>query len=90
VADTAWPIALLCAVFQEWGKEGVLELAAPEGPRKSRSLVLPEAVIEPLVRGLEGRQFNLYGSSHPRLAQVAQESAAMRARLRGATIAALG
>jgi energy-converting hydrogenase A subunit R len=90
VADTAWAIALLCAIFQEWGKEGVMELAAPEGPRKSRSLVLPEAVIEPLVRGLEGCQFNLYGSSHPRLAQVAQESAAMRARLRGATIAALG
>jgi len=90
VADTAWPVALLTAVFQEWGKEGVLELAAPEGPKKSRTLVVPEAVIEPLARGLAGRQFNLYGARHPRLEQVAQESAAMRARLRGAAVAALG
>jgi energy-converting hydrogenase A subunit R len=90
VADTAWPIALLAAVFQEWGKEGVLELAVPESSRKSRSLVLPEAVIEPLARGLAGRQFNLYAANHPKLEQVAQESAAMRARLRGAAIASLG
>jgi len=90
VADTAWPVALLAAVCQEWGKEGVLELAAPEGPKKSRTLVLPEAVIEPLAQGLAGRQFNLYGATHPRLEQVVQESAAMSARLRGAAVAALG
>jgi energy-converting hydrogenase A subunit R len=90
VADTAWPVALLAAVFQEWGQEGVLELAAPEGPKKSRSLVLPEAVIEPLARGLEGHRFNLYGAGNPRLAQVAQESAAMRAWLRGQAVAAWG
>ncbi len=90
VADTAWPVALLASVFQEWGKEGVLELAAPEGPKKSRALVLPEAVIEPLSRGLGERGFNLYRAGHPRMAQIVQESAAMRARLRGPAVAALG
>lgn len=90
VADTAWPIALLAAIFQLWGKEGVLEVAAPEQRDKSRSLVLPEEVIEPIVRGLQGRRFNLYQRNIPNLEAVAQESAAMRSKLRGAAIAALG
>jgi energy-converting hydrogenase A subunit R len=45
VADSAWPIAMLIAIFQLWGKEGVLEVASPETRAKSRCLVLPEAVI---------------------------------------------
>jgi hypothetical protein len=52
--------------------------------------VLPEAVIEPIARGLEGRLFNLYDQSAENLDQVVEESQAMRAKLRGETIAALG
>lgn len=90
VADSAWPIAMLIAIFQLWGKEGVLEVACPETREKSRSLVLPEAVIEPIAMGLEGRVFNLYDQSADNLDKVVEESQAMRARLRGEAIAALG
>lgn len=90
VADTAWPIALLAVVFRDWGKEGVLELATRGRPQHSRSLVLPEAVIEPIARGLQGHRFNLYQSKVPNLDEVTRESTAMRAQLRGAAIAALG
>jgi len=90
VADSVWPIALLASIFQLWGKEGVLEVASPERRGKSRALVLPEAVIEPIARGLEGRLFNLYQADHPRRQEITKESAAMRAQLRGAAIAALG
>src|SRR5665811_2094664 len=48
VADSAWPLAMLMAIFQLWGKEGVLEVACPETRAKSRCLVLPEEVIEPI------------------------------------------
>ena len=90
VADSAWPLAMLAAIFQLWGKEGVLEVACPETRDKSRSLVLPEAVIEPIAMGLEGHVFNLYDQSAENLDQVVEESQAMRAKLRGETIAALG
>ena len=90
VADSAWPIAMLMAIFQLWGKEGVLEVACPETREKSRSLVLPEAVIEPIAMGLEGRVFNLYDQSADNLDKVVEESQAMRAKLRGEAIAALG
>ncbi|HZK14843.1 MAG TPA: hypothetical protein VFC55_09995 [Desulfobaccales bacterium] len=90
VADSAWPLAMLMAIFQLWGKEGVLEVACPETREKSRSLVLPEAVIEPIAMGLEGHIFNLYDQSADNLDKVIEESQAMRAKLRGETIAALG
>ena len=90
VADSAWPIAMLMAIFQLWGKEGVLEVACPETREKSRSLVLPEAVIEPIAMGLEGRVFNLYDQSADNLDKVVEESQTMRAKLRGEAIAALG
>ena len=90
VADSAWPIAMLMAIFQLWGKEGVLEVACPETRDKSRSLVLPEAVIEPIAMGLEGRVFNLYDQSADNLDKVVEESQTMRAKLRGEAIAALG
>ena len=90
VADSAWPLAMLAAIFQLWGKEGVLEVACPETRDKSRCLVLPEAVIEPIAMGLEGHVFNLYDQSADNLDQVVEESQAMRAKLRGETIAALG
>jgi energy-converting hydrogenase A subunit R len=90
VADSAWPLAMLMAIFQLWGKEGVLEVACPETRDKSRCLVLPEAVIEPIAMGLEGRIFNLYDQSAEDLDRVVEESQAMRAKLRGETIAARG
>jgi energy-converting hydrogenase A subunit R len=90
VSDCAWPIALLTAIFRLWGKEGVLEVAAPETRAKSRALVLPEEMIEPIAMGLQGHTFNLYMSNNPLRDKIIQESEAMRARLRGAAIAALG
>ena len=90
VADSAWPIAMLIAIYQLWGKEGVLEVACPETRAKSRCLVLPEAVIEPIAMGLEGRLFNLYDQSAENLDKVVEESEAMRAKLRGEAIATQG
>jgi predicted HAD superfamily phosphohydrolase len=90
VADSAWPVALLACVFRQWGKDGILELAAPESPDKPRTIVLPEAIIEPIARGLHGRGFNLYLSNHPDLKRIIKESAEMRVRLRGAAVAELG
>jgi energy-converting hydrogenase A subunit R len=90
VSDSAWPLAMLASIFQLWGKEGVLEVASPETREKSRALVLPEAVIEPIAMGLEGRLFNLYDQSAENLDQVIEESQAMRAKLRGEAVAAVG
>jgi energy-converting hydrogenase A subunit R len=89
VSDSAWSLALLTAVFQSWGKEGVLEVAAPETRSKSRSLVLPKEVIEPIFSGLDGRLLNIYLSKGIDRAKIAQESLAMRAKLRGEAVAAL-
>ncbi|MBM4275986.1 MAG: hypothetical protein FJ134_16230 [Deltaproteobacteria bacterium] len=89
-AGSAWSVALLACVFRQWGKDGVFELAAPESPDKPRTIVLPEAIIEPIARGLHGRVFNLYLSTNPDLKRIIQESAAMRAQLRGAAVAELG
>jgi energy-converting hydrogenase A subunit R len=91
VADTAWPVALLTAICKLWGKEGVLEVAAPETRQKSRALVLPEQVIEPIARGLSGgKVFNIYLAAAPGREKVIEESAALRARLRGEAVAGLG
>ncbi len=90
VADTAWPVALLAGIFRHWGKEGVVELAQSSRPGASRYLVLPEAMIEPIVMGLQGSTFNLYHPSTSRREDVIQDSTAMRRRLRGEAIAALG
>ncbi len=90
MSDSAWPIGLLTAIFRLWGKEGVLEVASPERRGKSRALVLPEEMIEPIALGLQGRRFNLYQTQGPDLERLAQESGAMRASLRGEAIAALG
>ncbi len=86
-ADTAWPIALLTAICDLWGKEDVLEIASPETRQKSRALVLPEEVIEPIMMGLQGSLFNLYLAKSPNREQIIKESAAMRARLRGQAVA---
>jgi energy-converting hydrogenase A subunit R len=90
VSDSAWSIALLTAVFQSWGKEGVLEVAAPETRDKSRSLVLPEDVIDPIMTGLDGHMLNIYLSKGIDRAKIAKESRAMRAKLRGEAVAAQG
>ncbi|MFI5331349.1 MAG: hypothetical protein ACHQ2F_10015 [Desulfobaccales bacterium] len=90
VTDCAWPIALFTAIFRQWGKEGVVEIAAPETRAKSRALVLPEEMIEPIAIGLQGHTFNLYLSTNPNLEKIVQESEAMGARLRGEAIAATG
>jgi energy-converting hydrogenase A subunit R len=90
VSDSAWSVAMLVAIFRLWGKAGVLEVAAPETRSKSRSLVLPEEMIEPIAMGLQGHTFNLYMSNNPNLEKIIRESEAMAARLRGAAIASVG
>jgi energy-converting hydrogenase A subunit R len=90
VADTAWPVALLAAVFQTWGKEGVVELAQSTRPGASKYLAIPETMIEPIMMGLDGGTFNLYHPSTSRRDHVIADSTAMRRRLRGEAIAALG
>ena len=90
VSDSAWSIGMLVAIFRLWGKEGVLEVASPERRDKSRALVLPEEMIEPIAMGLQGHQFNIYMSTSPNREQMIQESEAMRAKLRGEAIAASG
>lgn len=90
VSDSAWSVALLAAIVQSWGKEGVLEIAAPETRAKSRSLVLPEQVIDPIFSGLDGHLLNIYLAKGPSRNQLIQESLAMRAKLRGQAGAALG
>ncbi len=90
VSDSAWSIGMLVAIFRLWGKDGVLEVASPERRDKSRALVLPEEMIEPIAMGLQGHTFNLYMSNNPNLEKITQESEAMRAKLRGEAIAALG
>jgi hypothetical protein len=67
-----------------------MELATKGTAGASRYLVLPEAVIDILMRGLKGRNFNLYATSNRDPEKIAQESMAMRARLRGAAVASLG
>lgn len=90
VSDSAWSLALLTAIFQSWGKEGVLEVAAPETRNKSRSLVLPEEVIDPIMQGLDGCMLNLYLSKGANRDKIVQESLAMSAKLRGEAVAASG
>lgn len=84
VADTAWPVALLVAVFLEWGKEGVVELAQSTRPGGSKYLAIPEAMIEPIMMGLQGgKTFNLYHPGTSRREEVIRDSEAMRRGLRG-------
>jgi energy-converting hydrogenase A subunit R len=87
VSDTAWSIALMAAIWQSWGKEGILEIAAPETRAKSRSLVLPENQIEPIFSGLDGHLLNVYLSKGVDRAKLAKDSLAMRAQLRGTALA---
>lgn len=90
IADNAWPVALVASVFRLWGKEGVLELATKGAAGASRYLVLPEAVIDTLMRGLQGRNFSLYSTTTRDPEEIAKESMTMRAKLRGSPVAALG
>jgi energy-converting hydrogenase A subunit R len=89
VANNAWPIALLAAIFQRWGKEGVVELSTSSQAGHQKIVALPQAVVEPIVQGLQGRNFSFYPANMPNREKVIEESAAMRARLRGEAIAAM-
>lgn len=90
VADNAWPVALLTAIFQRWGKDGLMELATSSQAGHEKIVALPEAVIEPIIMGLQNRNFSYYPANVPNKEKVVQESAAMRAKLRGEAVAALG
>jgi energy-converting hydrogenase A subunit R len=89
VADTTWPVALLVAVFLQWGKEGVVELAQSTRPGASKYLAIPESMIDSIMMGLqEGKTFNIYHPSTSRREDVIADSTAMHRRLRGEAIAA--
>lgn len=90
VADNAWPVALLMAIFQRWGKDGLMELATSSQAGHQKIVAIPEAVIEPIITGLRNRNFSYYPAPAPNKDRVIQESAAMRLRLRGEAAAALG
>ncbi|MDD2901027.1 MAG: hypothetical protein PHU44_01160 [Syntrophales bacterium] len=89
IADNAWPIALLASIFLLWGKEGVMELADKGSEGASRYLVLPDAVIDTLMRGLKGRNFNLRSALSQDQESTVLESMAMRAKLLGPEMASL-
>ena len=65
-------------------------MAAPETRNKSRNLVLPEEVIDPIMTGLDGYMLNLYLSKASNRDKFVQESLAMRAKLRAEAVAAAG
>ena len=90
VSDSAWSVGLLASIFRRWGKEGIYELITMTQAAQQKILAIPEGEIAPLMTGLEGKIFNIYQADTPKLAQVKQDSAAMRSRLRGAAIASLG
>ena len=90
VANNAWPVALLTAIFQRWGKDGIVELSTSSQAGHQKIVALPEAVVEPIVMGLQGRNFSFYPANMPNREKVIKESAAMQARLRGEAIAASG
>ena len=87
VSDSAWSVALLSSIYRRWGKEGVYELMTMTQAAQQKILAIPAGEIEPLMTGLEGKLFNLYQADTPKLAQVKEESAAMRSRLRQAAMA---
>lgn len=90
IANNAWPVALLTAIFQRWGKDGLLELATSSQAGHEKIVAIPEAVIEPIIRGLQNRNFSYYPAQGPDKEKLIHESAAMRARLQGEAIAAQG
>ncbi len=90
VADSAWPVALLAAIFRRWGKDGLMELAESTKAGHAKIIALPEAILEAIVTGLQGVTFNYYLSAGPKKEQAVRESLAMRAKLRGDAVAALG
>lgn len=90
VADTAWPVALIAAVFMVRGKEGVLDIAEHGRVTDPASWGLPTEWTAAIAAGLQGRDTALYVSNNRISDEIAVESAAMRTRLRGAAIAALG
>jgi energy-converting hydrogenase A subunit R len=83
VSNSAWSIALITAIVQTWGKDGVLELAMPETRDKSRSLVLPEEMINHIFGGLDGSLLNIYLSQSADRERLTRESLELRAQLRG-------
>lgn len=66
VADTAWPIALLSAVFAEWGGLGVWEMVKLNpSPRNISHLMLPAEWTEILTAGLKESKFSFYNTLCP-------------------------
>ncbi len=90
VADTAWPVALVTALFMVHGKAGVLERARRGLPGDSETWGLPAVWTQNITQGLAGRQAAFYGADAGAPEDVIQASGAMRSQLRGAAIAALG
>jgi predicted HAD superfamily phosphohydrolase len=90
IADTAWPVALIAALFITQGKEAVLALAQDGLPADLAVLKLPREWTQTIAQGLKGRQVAFQSAAPSPSEAIIQASAAMRSRLRGAAIAALG
>jgi energy-converting hydrogenase A subunit R len=90
VADNAWPIALLTAICLRWGKDGLVELSTSSQAGHEKIVALPESMVETIMMGLQGRNFSFYPGNVPHREKLIAESAAMRSRLRGQAVAALG
>ncbi len=89
-ADSAWPVALLAAIFSRWGKAGLLELAESTRAGHQKIIALPELILEAIVTGMQGVTFNYYLSGSSKKDRALADSLAMRARLRGEEVATLG
>ncbi|MFP3867258.1 MAG: hypothetical protein ACLFUU_03735 [Desulfobacteraceae bacterium] len=89
IADTAWPVALITALCRLQGEAAVVEMARQGLPADLTKLGLPSEWTTAIADGLKGRQTAIYVAEKNPPEQLLSQSVAMRARLRGAAIAAL-
>ncbi|MBW1917196.1 MAG: hypothetical protein JRI57_04125 [Deltaproteobacteria bacterium] len=89
IADTVWPVALITTLFRQRGQAAVLGMARQGLPADLTALGLPPEWRAAISGGLQGREAALYVAGMDPPEQIISQSAAMRARLRGAAIAAL-
>jgi len=89
-ADSAWPVALVTALFLVHGKAGVLAQAQRGLPGDPAAWGLPDVWTQTIAQGLSGRRAVLATAAGGVTDELIQTSGARRSELRGAAIAALG
>ena len=91
VADSAWPLALLSCHLSVVGQAGGAGGGIARRPGTSPGAwCCRKRSSSPLAWAWRATLFNLYDQSAENLDKVIEESQAMRAKLRGETVAALG